>query len=149
MPALYEHELFHIYHREALGTAYPKGDRFSVLWSMWSEGLATYISRQLNPTLSLQQALVFPANLVDRMRSSGVKQRAARLMLADLDTSNPVWFDTTRAVAGLPPRAGYYMGYDLAASLGRRYSLDQLAHLQPEQVKIEARTFFEAQARAK
>lgn len=149
MSALYEHELFHIYHRETLGTAYPAGERFSVLWSMWSEGLATYISRQLNPKLSLQQALVFPADLVDRMRSPGVRQHAARLMLTDLDTSNPVWFDTTRAIAGLPPRAGYYMGYDLAASLGRRYSLDQLAHLQPEQVKIEAQKFFEAQARAK
>lgn len=147
MRALYAHELFHIYHREALGTAYPKGDR-SIWLSMWFEGLATYVSQQLNPALSTQQILVFPADLVERMRAPGVEQHAARLLLPDLDTSNSAWFDTTRAVADLPPRAGYYMGYELAAALGRRYSLDQLAHLTPEQVKIEMRKFFEAQAKA-
>ena len=148
MPALYAHELFHIYHRQALGRAFLKGDRSSVLWSMWFEGLATYVSRQMNPALSLQQALAFPSDLVDRMQAPGVEQNAARLMLADLDASNPAWFDTTHTITGLPPRAGYYMGYALAASLGRHYSLDQLAHLQPEQVKIEARKFFAAQAKA-
>lgn len=149
MPALYVHELFHIYHREALGTVYPKSDKFSVLWSMWSEGLATYVSQQLNPTLSLQQALVFPSDLVERMQAPGAEQHAARLMLADLDTSNSIWFDTMRAVADLPPRAGYYMGYALATSLGHRYSLDQLAHLRPALVKTEARKFFEARAKAR
>jgi hypothetical protein len=82
------------------------------------------------------------------MQAPGVEQNAARLMLADLDASNPAWFDTTHAITGLPPRAGYYMGYALAASLGRHYSLDQLAHLQPQQVKIEARKFFAARAKA-
>ena len=147
MRALYAHELFHIYHREALGAVYPKSDR-SVWWSMWSEGLATYISQRLNPALSAQQILGFPADLADRMQAPGVEQHAARLLLPDLDTSNSAWFDTTHAVADLPPRAGYYMGYALAASLGRHYSFDQLAHLPPERVRIEARKFFEAQAKA-
>jgi len=138
MPAVFAHELFHIYHREALGKAYPKDDS-TVWWSMWVEGLAVYVSQKLNPALSAQQVLGYPSDMVARMEAPGAKQRAARLMLADFDAKNSALFDTMSAVAGLPPRAGYYMGYELAASLGREHSLDGLAHLSPVRVKQEAR----------
>jgi hypothetical protein len=146
MPAIFAHELFHTYHREALGKAYPKDDG-ALWWSMWMEGLATYASQRLNPALSPQQVLGFPPDLVTRMQMPGVIQRAARLLLADLDTSNSAWFETTHTVSNLPPRTGYYMGYELAASLGRDHSLDWLAHLPPAQVKQEARKFLMSETR--
>lgn len=146
MPAIFAHELFHIYHREALGKAYPKDDG-ALWWSMWMEGLATYASQQLNPALSPQQVLGFPPDLVARMQMPGAIQRAARLLLADLDTSNSAWFETAHAVSNLPPRTGYYMGYELAASLGRDHSLEWLAHLPPAQVKQDARKFLDAESR--
>jgi len=146
MPAVYAHELFHIYHREALGKAYPNADGI-VWWEMWREGLATYVSQRLNPSLSAQQVLTFPSDLVARMDTPSAKQRAARLMLADLDTKNTAWFDTMNAISDLPPRTGYYMGYQFAASLGREHSLDWLAHLPPARVKREERAFLMAISR--
>ncbi len=143
MPAVYAHELFHIYQREVLGTAYPKDDDV-VWWRMWVEGLATYVSQQLNPALSPQQVLSFPTDMVARMRAPGATQRAARQMLADFDKPNSLLFDSAHAVSGLPERAGYYMGYELAASLGHDYSVAWLAHLPPARVKVEVRKFLEA-----
>ena len=65
MPALYAHELFHIYHRQVQGTVYPKDDEDEVVWRrMWEEGLATYVSQRLNAALSPQQVLSFPADMV-------------------------------------------------------------------------------------
>jgi len=145
MPAFYAHELFHIYHRQFLGKAYPKEDG-EAWWSMWMEGLATYVSQQLNPALSPQQVLWFPADMVTRMQAPGATQHAARQMLADFEKSSSTLFDSKSAVSGLPERAGYYIGYELAASLGRNHSLAWLAQLPPARVKIEARKFLEAES---
>lgn len=81
------------------------------------------------------------------MRAPGVTRRAARLMFADFAKSNSQMFDTQNAPSGLPPRAGYYMGYELAARVGRGHSLAWLAHLPPARVKEEARKFLEAESR--
>ena len=51
------------------------------------------------------------------------------------------------APGGLPPRAGYYMGYLMASELGRDHPLSWVAQLPPDQVKQRARAFLEAQAR--
>jgi len=59
--------------------------------------------------------------------------------------SLPQW-KALSAVSGLPERAGYYIGYELAASLGRNHSLAWLAQLPPARVKIEARKFLEAES---
>jgi hypothetical protein len=144
MPAYYEHELFHIYHREVQAAAFPKDDDV-VWWRMWEEGLATYVSQRLNPALSPQQVLLFPADMVVRMQAPGATSRAARQMLADFDKPDSALFDSKHAVSGLPERAGYYMGYELAASLGRDHSLAWLAQLPPARVKVEARKFLEAE----
>ena len=83
--------------------------------------------------------------MVARMQAPGATQRAARIILADFDEPDLILFDSAHAVSGLPERAGYYMGYELAASLGRDHSLAWLAHLPPARVKIEARKFLEAE----
>ena len=145
LPALFEHELFHIYHYEVQGKTFPKSDG-GVWWPMWEEGLATYVSQRLNTELSPQQVLVFPTNLVSRMHATGMTQRAARLMLSDFDKPSSQMFDAQSAPSGLPPRAGYYMGYELAARLGRDHSLDWLTHLPPARVKMEARKFLESES---
>ena len=81
------------------------------------------------------------------MQTPGATRRAARQMLGDFDKPNSVLFDSAHAASGLPERAGYYMGYKLAASLGRNHSLVWLAQLPPARVKVEARKFLEADAR--
>jgi hypothetical protein len=149
MPAFFTHELFHIYHHDLLGDAIPK-DEGVVWWQMWEEGLATYVSKRLTPGISEQQVFWFPTDLVEQMKAPGVMRSAARLMLADFDKSMSVsqpWFQMGRSAPGLPSRAGYYVGYRMAAALGRNHSLSWLAHLSPDTVKQQARAFLAAQAR--
>jgi uncharacterized protein YjaZ len=82
-------------------------------------------------------------------------QKAALLMLDDFDKSpfdksaqmSQPWFQMGRSAPGLPPRAGYYVGYRMAAELGRNHSLSWLAHLSPDDVKRQARAFLVAKAR--
>ena len=146
MPAFYAHELFHIYHRQLMGAAMPSDDL--AWWEMWEEGLATYVSQRLNSGLDAQHVLWFPKDMVRQMQAPGVTARAAKLLLADFDkTGDTHWFVSGQGpAAGLPPRAGYYMGYLLARELGKNHPLAWLAHLPPDQVKAHAHAFLEAQA---
>ena len=87
--------------------------------------------------------------MVKQMQAPGATARAAKLMLADFDKSEDVsWFGSNRVPEGLPPRAGYYMGYLLAGELGKDHSLQDLAQLSPGEVKERAREFLEARAKA-
>lgn len=147
LPAFFTHELFHIYHAEALPGVYPEDDT-RTWWAMWEEGLATYVSRQMNLPLTEQQVLWFPSDMVTRMEKPGTMRAAARAMLADFDTDKhyALWFQAGSSAPGLPPRAGYFMGLRMAEELGRAHSLQQLAHLSPAQVKPLAEAFLEEQA---
>lgn len=147
MPAFLAHELFHVYHHDLLGPAFPK-DESLVWWQMWEEGLATYVSKRLTPGVSEQQVFWLPTDIVQRMKAPGAMRVAARLMLADFEKSGPpAWFQLRHSAPGLPPRAGYYVGYRMAAELGRTHSLTALARMSPEEVKTRARAFLMAQAR--
>ena len=70
MPAFFAHELFHIYHAQALGVHPEDDDR--TWWAMWEEGLATYVSRQMNLPQTEQQVLWIPSDLVAQMEKPGV-----------------------------------------------------------------------------
>ncbi len=54
MPSFFAHELFHIYHRQVMGARLPDPDSVT-WWSLWEEGLATYVSQRLNPALSARR----------------------------------------------------------------------------------------------
>lgn len=146
MPSFYAHEIFHIYHRQVIGAAAP--DDSLTWWEMWEEGLATYVSQRLNPKLDAQHVLWLPKDMVQQMQAPGMTARAARLLLADFGkTGGTHWFDASQGHDGMPPRAGYYMGYLMAAELGKDHPLSWLAHLPPDQVKTQAQAFLEAQAK--
>jgi len=149
MPAFLAHELFHVYHHDLLGTAMP-ADESLVWWQMWEEGLATYVSKRLTPGVSEQQVFWFPADIVERMKVPGAMRDAARLMLADFDKSSMTakeWFQMKYSAPGLPERAGYYVGYRMAAELGHTHTLAELARMQPAEIKARAQAFLTAEAR--
>jgi hypothetical protein len=149
MPTFFSHEAFHVYHEHVLSAQIPKDDAV-VWWALWEEGLATYVSQRLNPGLTSHQVLWFPADMVAQMETAGLFARAAGLLLRDFDKAGEAhahWFTGGNAVPGLPARAGCYMGYRLAASLGKDHSLAWLAHLPPGQVKQCANAFLEASAK--
>jgi hypothetical protein len=149
MPVFFAHELFHAYHHQVLGPLYPKNDLI-VWWSMWEEGLATYVSQQFNFPRSDQDVLGVPSDLAARMSEPAITQRAAQQMLTDFDAVGGApyarWFELNHAPEGLPPRAGYYMGLKMAQSLRGDHPISWLAHLPPEDIKTKAKAFLEKQA---
>ena len=141
MPTVFDHELFHLYHLQVL-TGQPPEGQDPTWWSMWVEGLATYVSQRMNPARDAQQVLVFPSDMVARMKTQ--ESRGARLMLDDIDKTGADasrWFDTGNSVEGLPQRAGYYYGYLFARSIGAGKSLPDLARLPPALVHAQAVAF--------
>ena len=70
---LFAHELFHVYHAERI----PKPPE-AFYWQMWEEGLASYVSRRLNPDVPESQVCcVPPAEPIDAV-PSGRRSSPAR-----------------------------------------------------------------------
>jgi len=133
IPVFFAHELFHRYHFEAAGFSDDPGERQAIWRTLWAEGLATYVSAQLNPGRPLADAMIFPRDLAER--AAPQIRRLARA-LHDNDAPNPKlyasYFETSSIDgqrAGIPPRAGYYVGYRVAALAARKHRLNELAHL--------------------
>jgi hypothetical protein len=141
MPAFFDHELFHLYHRQVVGSRAPQGED-PAWWTMWVEGLATYVSQRMNLELDAQQVLWYPQDMVTRMNKE--LTHAALLMLQDIEKRGSIadrWFLASQSVDGLPRRAGYYLGYLFAKSEGDGKELPQLARMPPELVHAHAVRF--------
>jgi len=141
VPGFFDHELFHLYHSQVIGSQAPQGET-PAWWTMWREGLATYVSQRMNPGLDAQQVLWYPQDLVTRMDKD--LAHAAQLMLQDIeknDSDGNRWFLANQSVHGLPFRAGYYLGYLFAKSEGDGKPLAQLARMAPEHVHADAVRF--------
>jgi hypothetical protein len=104
IPAFFDHELFELYHAQVGGRKAP-ADAQPGWWTLWVEGLATCVSRRMNPGLDAQQVLWYPKDMVARMQPE--QRRAASLLLEDISKSGPDadrWLVDSASVAGLPPR---------------------------------------------
>jgi hypothetical protein len=128
-PPLVVHELFHVYHAQAVAE---EPDTFS--WALWSEGLATYVSRRLNPDVPEQQACCLPPI----GPAEAVRERLAMEALGLLDSEKPE--DYARFFLGgnppdIPSRSGYYLGYRIASEAGKTRSLAELATMKPGEVR--------------
>jgi hypothetical protein len=130
-----DHELFHRYHSQIAGFSDDLAAEDLIWRSLWAEGLATYVSQQLNPPATLQDALFFPADLtvqVDPQLSQLVERLMAHFDDVDRQTFSQ-FFMSHKKPGAVPARAGYYLGA-LAAAKMRTGSLYQLVHLKAEQV---------------
>lgn len=133
----FHHELFHFYHRAYF-------DGCEAFWcSLWTEGLATYVSEQLNQGADdVALLLTLPRPIrpeVDANLAYAVCAARARLDSESMDDYRPFFFGAYN-LEGLPPRAGYYIGYLVAKEAGRTRTIQQLAHLSA----AEARPIVEA-----
>jgi hypothetical protein len=148
LPAFFQHELFHMYQAQAMGADVPPDATQPVWWALWNEGLATYVSWKLNPTLTSEEIFWVPPDMEAQMQPK--LAQAARLMLADLDGHEGYgrWFQGGSNPPGLPTRAGYYLGYLMSKQLDHG-DLAALARMPLDQVHREARTFLESLAMAK
>src|SRR4029077_18889512 len=139
-PPLRRHELLHVYQED------PPGDPSKAFfWSMWTEGLATYVSQKLNPDVPEQRVCCLPP--IEPI--AAVLPKLAGEALTLLDSEKPD--DYARFFYGnqkieIPARSGYYLGYRVAPEAGKTRSLKELAGLTPEQVKPLVRRELERMA---
>jgi hypothetical protein len=129
----FHHELFHTYHTPRLADC-----AGGPMWAyLWIEGLATYVSKALNPGASEAELLLdIPAGMAARYRDTLAESLAQFEQVAD-STDRAVYRDLfTRASTGsLPGRRGYYLGYLVAAEAARTRDLPTLASLGCPQVR--------------
>lgn len=142
LPVFLSHELFHRYHFQVAGFSDDLAERDLIWRSLWAEGLATYVSARLNPSNPLSDALIVPKDLEARAKPF-VPQMAAELLAAadKVDAGTFAKFfeggDAEAKRLGWPSRSGYYIGYLVAEDLGRRRSLDELAHMKGPELRAE------------
>ena len=123
------HELFHVYHGEAVSE-----DPETIAWGLWQEGLATYVSRTLNPNVAEQAVCCLPE--IDTVK--GELSRISTELLDNLDSKDRKVY--ARFFLGgqeldIPARSGYYVGYLVAEEAGKTRSLAELAALSPGDVR--------------
>lgn len=127
--AFFHHELFHIHH--AAQAADCNDDKLPD--RLWSEGLATYVSKVMNPRASDQEMLLdLPkgsANLIRGRMYASLAQLEQVLDSGDRQQFASLFQMDGRSEGGLPPRRGYMLGYLIAQELGKSRSPAQLAKL--------------------
>ncbi len=133
------HELFHLYHFQV--NPLPRDlDRLTLGRQVWQEGLATYVSKEMNPTASMRDILLDP-----RLANQGpaFAPEAAREIAAKLQSTN----DADTAIyllhndSGLrPSRMGYLVGYEIARRLAQNMPLAEMARLRGNALTAAMRT---------
>jgi hypothetical protein len=124
--AFFHHELFHDYHKMDCKTR-------PVWASLWYEGLATYVAKQMHPSASNGELLLdFPPNLVADTRKE--LRRAFDDLQGKLDSEVQtdyagLFYGSGEDKTGLPARRGYYLGYLVAEEIGKGMSMQQMARL--------------------
>lgn len=122
------HELFHVHHDAMVPSAPEK-----LYWAVWKEGLATYVSRRLNPEVPESRICCLP----DTAAVSAALPTLIPELLSRLDSERSE--DYARYLLGgatdIPARSGYDLGYRVASRLGETRSLAELARLRPEEVR--------------
>ena len=134
LKVVFQHELFHQYHYQI--TPEISDDRSA--WAfLWEEGLATYVSRRMNPGTTLDQVLVMP----DRLSELALPHlpTLARRLLDHADSTDPNdysdLFTLGQTSAGIPARSGYLVGYRVAEKLAATRSLVELVHMRGPELK--------------
>jgi hypothetical protein len=124
--AFFHHELFHTYHKmEGCGD-------YSVWAALWQEGLATYVSRVMNPDANAVELLLdMPDHMADQTQAvlpAALAQLESVLDKNDFDTYASLFYSRGDG-NGLPRRRGYYLGYLVAQEAAKTQDLQALAKL--------------------
>lgn len=133
---LFDHELFHLYHRQFFRAA-PEVEREPLWAAMWTEGLATYVSRRMNPSATDRQVFGLPDDTPGRTRE--MLPRVARELLIRVDSTSRddyrKFFLGSEPNADPPQRSGYFVGYLIAERIGAGRPLHDLAKMPAADVR--------------
>lgn len=135
LKVIFQHELFHQYHYQIA----PEIADNRAAWAfMWEEGLATYVSRRMNPGTTADQVLVTPDRLSELAQP--FLANLARRLRDIADSTNPndyiELFTAERTPSDIPARSGYFVGYRVAEKLAATRSLIELVHLRGTELKL-------------
>jgi hypothetical protein len=143
LPTLFHHELFHLYHNQL----HPewrdttRGKDIPLYRLLWSEGLATYVAKVLNPKAS-DEDVVLATPLIQQ--TEALMPKLVKELRENLDSTS---MDSVRNFLSgspiskdIPARCGYYIGMLVARELNRKHSLRELARLRDQQLRREIET---------
>jgi hypothetical protein len=143
MPGM-QHELFHRYHREFFefegSSAYP-------LWTaLWAEGMAMYVSKQLNPSASELDLGLVPLGMARQVneRRAAVAADFLRKFESTAEPDAALYFNSPEGKdAVVPPRAGYQLGVLVVQELSKQHSIQTLARWSQAEAKPQVRAALE------
>jgi hypothetical protein len=143
---LLSHELFHLYHFQINPVPKPVNE-LPLYRQVWQEGLATYVSEQLNPNAPLEDILLDP-----RLAREGptLIPTFARRILPQLETADDsiaAEYLSYRRNSELPSRMGYLIGLEIAKSLAKTRSLYDLTRLRGGALRVTMKREVERLAR--
>jgi hypothetical protein len=142
LQVLFDHELFHQYHDQIAHELTVDG---APLWMpLWEEGLATYVSRQMNPGSTEAQALL--SDTLGEL-SKPMLATLSRELFSNFNSTDrreyAAFFFGSNGRPDLPARCGYYVGYRVARQLAASHSLRELASLRGPELEKSVRTALE------
>lgn len=137
--AFFHHELFHFYHQNKSNVA-----AFEKLYQpLWMEGLATYVSEQLNPGSSEAELMLdVPEGTVTLIKAKlpdlllGLQSELGHTIESENDPTYAKYFLLSSEDKLVPKRAGYYLGYIIIKNAAKGRSLKELAQMNKDEALI-------------
>lgn len=124
-----DHESFHLYQSQ-LAPALMLDPSPPVYVTLWTEGVATYVSERLNPDAALLHVLLDDTRLAGA--DADTRRGLAGAILAALDSTqeaDALRFFSAGSEGPWPARGGYLIGLEVARRVGRDMPLAQLPRL--------------------
>lgn len=136
LAVLFSHELFHAYHNQVNPQLFKQQ---ALYVRVWEEGLASYVSAQLNPGAT--EAVVMLDGKLAQADPGMVPDIARRFLLKFDSTSDDdsAQFLNAGYQGDLPARSGYLLGYRVCQELGKKYDLQALARLGGDDLRRQIR----------
>jgi hypothetical protein len=128
LSVILSHELFHVYHFQV--NPLPRNiDDVALYRLVWQEGLATYVSKQLNPDASLADVLLDPRLAQEGPKYVPVVARDLLTQLESVDDATTAMYLSYWRGGRIPGRMGYLIGYEIARRMATTKSVRDLALL--------------------
>jgi hypothetical protein len=128
LSVILSHELFHLYHFQV--NPLPRNiDDIALYRLVWQEGLATYVSKVLNPEASMAEVLLDPKLAQEGPRYVSIVARDLMTQLESVDDSTTARYLSYWHGGQIPARMGYLIGYEIARQLAATQSVRELARL--------------------
>jgi uncharacterized protein YjaZ len=124
------------------------GAVWSLATGLFLEGLATFATSRLYPAAGDAAHLNMPPDLVAACEAQwgDLRRRILReIDRPDLDGARAYFLADPGVAtqAGLPTRAGYFVGYRLVRALSHSYSIAEMARWSPDRIRTEERQVLE------